>query len=83
MADVLDPQLASEWATWERERPRLLDEHEGKWALIIGDTVAGVFAAESECLDAGERQCGDHPFLPKLIVAGEELIDLGLIGLFR
>lgn len=65
------------------ERLQLLDEHEGEWALIIGDTVAGVFAAEAECLDAGERQCGDRPFLPKLIVAGEELIDLGLIGLFR
>ena len=83
MTEILDPQLAREWATWERERERLIADHEGQWALIIGDTVAGIFAAESACLEAGERQCGDAPFLPKLIVAGEEVIDLGLVGLFR
>lgn len=83
MTEIMEPQLAREWATWERERARLLAEHEGQWALIIGEAVAGLFSTEVACLEAGERQCGDAPFLPKLIVAGDEVIDLGLIGLFR
>jgi hypothetical protein len=83
MTEIMEPQLAREWATWERERARLLAEHEGQWALIIGDAVVGVFAAEDACLEAGERQCADAPFLPKLIVAGDEVFDLGLVGLFR
>lgn len=80
MTEIMESQLAREWATWERERARLLAEHEGQWALIIGDVIAGIFSAEVACLDAGERQCGDAPFLPKLIVAGDEVIDLGLVG---
>jgi hypothetical protein len=80
MADVLDPNLTRAWATWEREREHLLAEHEGAWALIVGDTVAGVFATERACLDEGQRRCGDHPFLPKLIVPGDEVLDLGFIG---
>ena len=83
MTETMEPQLAREWATWERERARLLAVHEGQWALIIGDAVVGVFAAEAACLEAGERQCADVPFLPKLIVAGDEVFDLGLVGLFR
>ena len=83
MTEIIEPQLATEWTVWERERARLLAEHEGQWALIIGDSVAGIFPSESACLEAGERQCVDAPFLPKLIVAGDEILDLGFIGLFR
>ena len=83
MTEIMDPQLAREWATWERERSKLLAEHEGQWVLIIGDSVAGIFATESACLEAGERQRVDAPFLPKLIVTGDEVFDLGLVGLFR
>jgi len=83
MADLMEPQLAREWATWERERGHLLAEHEGHWALIVGDLVVGIYPHEMDCLDAGERQCADRPFLPKLIVSGDEIMDLGFIGLFH
>lgn len=83
MAEILDPQLAREWATWKRERSRLLAEHEGQWVLIVGDAIAGIYTTESACLDAGERRCDDAPFLPKLIVSGDEILDLGHVGLFR
>jgi hypothetical protein len=76
MPERPDPLLAREWATWERERARLLAEHEGQWALIIGDAVTGIFATESACLDAGEQQCADAPFLPKLIVQISKLCSL-------
>lgn len=83
MANTLESLLTLEWAAWEREREHLLKDHEGQWALIVGNTVAGIFDEEAACLEAGERQCGDKPFLPKLIVSGDEVIDLGFIGLFH
>jgi hypothetical protein len=83
MTETLDPLLTREWSTWERERERLIADHEGQWVLIIGDSVVGIFATEAACLEAGEHRCADAPFLPKLIVAGDEVFDLGLVHRLR
>jgi hypothetical protein len=48
-----------EWDTYRREVGRLLAEgHEGKWVLIEGDTVSGIFEDARDAKEVGYRR---HP----------------------
>jgi hypothetical protein len=50
--------LAREEAAYARERERLVRDHLGKIALIVGDEVIGVFSGPDEALLEGYRRFG-------------------------
>jgi hypothetical protein len=58
--------LESEQETYQRELPNLL-QHEGKYVLIHGSEVAGVFGTYEDAIQAGYVSFGLAPFLVKQI----------------
>ncbi len=68
-ADVLKTELE----TYEREKERLLGESEGKYALIYGDSVVGVWDTYEDALKAGYSQFGLTPFLVKQVQRMERI----------
>lgn len=64
--------LERELGTFHRELPRLLGEgHEGKFVLIHGDQVAGIWPSREAALQEGYDRFGIEPFLAKAIVEHE------------
>jgi len=61
-----------EITTYGRELPNLL-QHEGKFALIHGQEVAGVYASYEDALKVGYEKFGLEPFLVKRIQAVEQV----------
>ena len=59
--------LKTEIETYEREKARLVAESEGKYALVHGDSVAGIWDTYTDALKAGYGQFGLKPFLVKQI----------------
>lgn len=60
--------LEKELATFGRELPTLLGEAEGRFALVIGDKLVGVFDSYADAMQAGYKEAGlDRPFLVKKI----------------
>ena len=55
--------LEKELETYGRELPRLLREHAGKFVLVHGDEVAGVFDTDEEAVEAGDERFGLEAFL--------------------
>jgi hypothetical protein len=63
------PVLDQEIAAYNRQKPELELHHKGKWALIHGDDLAGVFDSfENAATEAVER-FGAGPFLVRQIGA--------------
>jgi hypothetical protein len=50
---------------------RLLQTAEGKFALIKGDEIIGVYDADAEAIREGHKRFGNVPFLAKRIVRME------------
>jgi hypothetical protein len=59
--------LKQELETYELHRSSLLSESEGKFVLIHGDEVAGVWPTYREALKTGYERYGLQPFLVKQI----------------
>lgn len=59
--------LKKELATYEREKARLVAESEGKYVVIHGDAVAGVWDTYEDALRAGYAAFRLEPFLVKQI----------------
>jgi hypothetical protein len=66
--------LEKEIATYDRKKPELL-ANEGKFVLIHGDDVAGIWDTWEEALGAGYDKFGLKPFMVKQIEAVETIID--------
>src|SRR5262245_10578612 len=66
-----DAPLAAEWATYRRELPRLLESGgAGRFALIQGDTILGIYDTFDAALDVGYDRFGlDTPFMAQPIDA--------------
>jgi hypothetical protein len=64
--------LEKEMQTYERELPNLLQQ-EGKFALIHGVEVGGVYDTYEDALKAGYEKYGLGPFLVKRIQAVEQV----------
>jgi len=64
--------LEKELETFKRELPNLLAE-EGKFVVISGDHVAGIYASYEDALKVGYEKCGLKPFLVKKIQAVEQV----------
>jgi hypothetical protein len=65
--------LRIELDTYEREKVRLLYEGRGKYALIHGTEVAGIWNTYGDALTAGYERFGLEPFLVKQIQAVERV----------
>lgn len=65
--------LEKELRTYQREKQRLLQDSAGKFVLIKGDEVNGVFASQEDALAEGYHQFGNTEFLVKKVVEFEEI----------
>lgn len=64
MTQILDAEIK----TYEQQRDNLLGTSEGKFVLIRGGQVAGIFDSKMDAIAAGYQQFGNVPFLVKQIV---------------
>lgn len=67
MAQALDTELK----TFDQHRERLLGTAKGKFVLIRGDQVIGVYDSKMDAIAQGYQQFGNVPFLVKQIVEVE------------
>ncbi len=63
--------LQQELDFFESQRFPLLDQAPGRYALIKGSELIGVFDSELEAARVGYRQIGNVPFLIKHIVEAD------------
>lgn len=64
--------LESEQQTYQRELPKLLASA-GKYALVHGDQVAGIYDTYPDALKIGYERFGLKPFLVKRIAAFDQV----------
>ncbi len=70
--------IAPEWATYKRERPRLLAEgHEGRYVLIKGEEIIGIWDTRREAMSVGTQRFGLVPMLAHQIARWERTIRTG------
>ena len=67
-----DDIYRDERATWERLKPELLAEHEGKFVLIRGTEVAGIFETFDDAVEFGFGRWGYVSLYVHKIAAEEE-----------
>lgn len=65
------PNLERELATYQRLLPTLSSGNEGRFALIAGEDVLGIFDTYPDALAAGYEHRGLEPFLVKKISSVE------------
>lgn len=70
--DVLDVALA----TFDEHRRRLVREAPGKFVLIYGDRIVGVFDTDDDALAQGYERFGNVPFLVKEITEADVPISM-------
>jgi hypothetical protein len=59
--------LGTEIQTYEQQRENLLGTSEGKFVLIHGTQVVGMFDSKMDAIAAGYQQFGNVPFLVKQV----------------
>jgi hypothetical protein len=64
MAQILDAEVKA----YEGQRDNLLGTAEGKFVLIRGSQVAGIYDSKMDAITAGYQQFGNVPFLVKQIL---------------
>jgi hypothetical protein len=60
--------LATELQTYQQHREQLLGTAEGKFVLIHGEQIVGVYVSQMDAIADGYRRFGNVPFLVKQIV---------------
>ena len=63
--------LDREWETYQANFPALLAKEAGRYVLIHGDQIAGVWDTQDEALEEGYRRFLLKPFMVHHIVAEE------------
>jgi hypothetical protein len=62
-------QIETEWNFFRQQWPRLLAEgQEGRWALIKGEEIIGLFDTDVEARSVGVRRFGLAPMLIQQIL---------------
>lgn len=61
--------FADELATFEAKKSQLLVDHPGKFVLIHGDELAGIYDSEQNALEEGYRRFGPVALLIQQIVS--------------
>ena len=67
MAAPEDFPLRAELEAFESRRAELVDRASGKFALIRGDRLAGIYDTEADGIREGYRLFGNVPFLVQVI----------------
>ena len=77
--------LERELAFYESIKEQLLQHHEGKYVLIVGDNQLGVFDNPEQAYALGVERVGNIPMLIKQVVKEEpiELIPSMVLGLIN
>ena len=65
-----------ELATYRQALPNWVEE-EGRWTLILGDEIAGVFDTFAEAVDCGYEKYGLAHFMVKPIHQVEPVYSMG------
>lgn len=73
--------LDQEQAYFEANRTRLLQEHEGKFALIKGEVLVGTFDTAETAYVEGLRRFGNTAFLIKQVLPDEPVAHLPALSL--
>ena len=63
--------LDEEVQTYETRKPELLGNSEGKFVLIKGGEVAGIYESETDAITDGYNRFGNVPFLVRQILRVE------------
>ncbi len=71
---LMPTPIDRELATYEREMARLLREARGKFVLIVGDDVLGVFDSQLDAIDEGWKRFPRRPLLTKQITEEDEVV---------
>ena len=77
--------LAEEQAFYASSRDRLLKEHAGKWVLIVGRKLLGVFDSPDKAYAEGLKIVGNVPMLVIQVLAEQPTarfpaLQLGLVS---
>ena len=75
-SDVALAVLAEEMGTYRDHLPELLQRQEGRYVLVKGTDVAGIFGDRSAALREGYRRFGIVPFLVRQVAASEPVVYL-------
>jgi hypothetical protein len=65
--------LEKEIATYQAKLPEM-KQHEGKFALIQGDTVVDFFSTYEDAIKAGYQKFKLEPFLVKRVLTSEPIL---------
>jgi hypothetical protein len=65
--DAILHQLADELQTYQDQKDTLLQGSEGKFVLIHGNSILGIYDTKLAAISAGHAQIGPVPFLVKKI----------------
>jgi hypothetical protein len=60
--------FANEIATYEAKKSQLLAEHRGKFVLVHGAELSGIYDSEQNALEEGYRRFGPVPLLIQQIL---------------
>lgn len=69
--------LAAELAAFDKYRGALCDLALGKFVLLKGDRLYGVYDGEMEAVGEGYRKFGNVPFLVKLVAVMDSPVWMG------
>ncbi len=72
-------RLDTEIATYEANKERLLAEHRGRFVLIHGSEIVGVFRTQTEALVAGYQRFGYVDLFTKRIQRREKPLTLACV----
>lgn len=64
--------LKKELETFAKNKPELLSDHTGKYALIKDDKIIRIFESQNDAIKTGFEMFGNKPFLVKKIEAIEQ-----------
>jgi len=67
MPSATTSELDAELRFFEAHRTELVARAEGKYALVKGNELAGIFESQTEAIRAGYEKFGNQPFLVKQI----------------
>ena len=71
MPAIAPPVLKQELDYFEKRRIELLEQAAGKYALVKGEMLLGIFDTELEAIRAGYQTIGNEPFLVKHILEAD------------
>jgi hypothetical protein len=80
MANATAMPLEAEIQYFEKNKTKLLAEHEGKFVVIYGDHLLGAYDTVENAYNAGIQAFGDQQFLVRKATASEQnLTNLALM----